>query len=479
MKNNQEELAFLPAALEIQEKPPSPIGRAIIWAIISFFILALIWASVGQVDVVATAQGKIIPSGRVKVIQPLETGVVKRIWVEEGQLVKAGQLLIELDSTVSGADLARLKTEGMMAKLEQARLEALLAAIRQGKLQSFVKPADAESLQVELQQARLKKQFREYQARLAALANEIQQREAERATVMAHIGKYRAIIPLITERVQTFKKMVNKQLHPRVQWLELEQERIELVKEQDIQYRQMAVIEAAIAGLKQQQDLLQVQAEAQYLAELVEIRHKWINIKQELIKAEQRKILQSLKAPTAGQIQQLAIHTVGGVVTPAQPLMMIVPEAQHLEVEAWVQNKDIGFIEEGEQAEVKVESFPFTKYGTLDAEVVTLSHDAVAKENIGLVYAARVSLKQTRIKVNKNWVNLTAGMAVVVEIKTGKRRLIEYFLRANTQVRPYIASVGANLRVRPPQNPTVNESENKSFLIYNPFLYTILVVLGF
>ncbi len=127
-------------------------------------------------------------------------------------------------------------------------------------------------------------------------------------------------------------------------------------------------------------------------------------------------------------IQQLAIHTVGGVVTPAQPLMMIVPEAQHLEVEAWVQNKDIGFIEEGEEAEVKVESFPFTKYGTLDAEVVTLSHDAVAKENIGLVYAARVSLKQTRIKVNKNWVNLTAGMAVVVEIKTGKRRLIEYFL---------------------------------------------------
>ncbi|MCP4697018.1 MAG: HlyD family type I secretion periplasmic adaptor subunit [Gammaproteobacteria bacterium] len=427
-KHDKQALAFLPAALEVRDTPPSAAGRAILWTIMIFFIAAVIWAGTGHVDIVATAEGKIIPSGRVKVIQPLEAGVVKHILVKEGQLVNEGEALLELDATVSGADLQRLNTDRMATLLDKARLEALISAIRQEAAQPINAPADAKPLQTELQAARLEMQFGEYRARLSSLTEEIRQRQAERAAIAARAAQLKATIPLISERVRALKKMADKRLGPRERWLELEQERIEQVKEREIQHHKKKVVEAAVAGLQQQQNLLRVQIGAQYLAEFVEARRKLAGLEQEIVKVEQRLALQLLKAPATGRIQQMAVHTVGGVVTPAQQLMVIVPESDRLEVEAWVYNKDIGFIEEGQIAEVKVNTFPFTKYGTIDAEVLTLSQDAVAKENIGLVYAARVSLKQKHIKVNKRQVSLTPGMAVTVEIKTGKRRLIEFFL---------------------------------------------------
>ena len=146
------------------------------------------------------------------------------------------------------------------------------------------------------------------------------------------------------------------------------------------------------------------------------------------MKTTQRTTLQRLVAPIDGIVTQLSVHTVGGVVRPAQELMKIVPQEDNLEVEAWIQNKDIGFVQEEQKAEIKVDAFPFTKYGTLDATIVDISNDAVSDENKGLVYASRVILERTKILVGDKLVNLTPGMSVTVEVKTGKRRLIEYFL---------------------------------------------------
>lgn len=162
--------------------------------------------------------------------------------------------------------------------------------------------------------------------------------------------------------------------------------------------------------------------------ELATINKKISALNLELKKAVQRDDLQRLTAPVSGIVQQLAIHTVGGVVQQAQPLMIIVPGDHILEVEAFVQNKDIGFVQQGHTAEIKVETFPFTKYGTIDGEVINISTDAIEKEEMGLVYAARVTLKKSVMQVGKKLVNLTPGMTVTVEVKTGKRRLIEYFL---------------------------------------------------
>ena len=138
--------------------------------------------------------------------------------------------------------------------------------------------------------------------------------------------------------------------------------------------------------------------------------------------------LQKLTAPVAGKVHQLAVHTIGGVVTPAQELMHIVPIAGNLEVEAWLPNKDIGFVEDGQPAVLKVETFPFTLYGTIDAEVINVSNDATPDERLGLVYAMRVKMHQTTMQVKEKIVNLSPGMAVTVEVNMGKRRLIEFLL---------------------------------------------------
>lgn len=164
------------------------------------------------------------------------------------------------------------------------------------------------------------------------------------------------------------------------------------------------------------------------LDKLHEAEQRVTDLTQELIKAESRGRFMTLTAPVDGVVQQLSVHTVGGVVTPAQPLLVIVPGDNPFEVEAFIQNKHIGFVNAGQEAEVKIETFPFTKYGTIPATIIQVSNDAIQDEKRGLIYAARVALSRATMAVEEKTVNLTSGMAVTVEIKTGKRRLIEYFL---------------------------------------------------
>ena len=137
---------------------------------------------------------------------------------------------------------------------------------------------------------------------------------------------------------------------------------------------------------------------------------------------------QTLTAPIDGVVQQLSVHTIGGVVTPAQQLMVIAPKEGQLEIEAWIENKDIGFVKEGQAAEIKVEAFPFTKYGVIDGKLLHVSHDAVPLDKVGYVYSARVDMEQTSIDVGDKQIRLSPGMNVAVEVRTGQRRVIEYFL---------------------------------------------------
>ncbi|MEZ5588524.1 MAG: HlyD family type I secretion periplasmic adaptor subunit [Sedimenticolaceae bacterium] len=161
---------------------------------------------------------------------------------------------------------------------------------------------------------------------------------------------------------------------------------------------------------------------------LDEAQHRQSTIRQERIKAETRITAQTITAPVKGVVQQLAVHSVGAIVTPAQQLMVIVPARGTMEVEAVLENKDIGFVEVGQQAEVKIDTFPFTKYGTIAGEVVGLSSDAVADDRMGLVYKMRVAMKRSSVEVNGKHVDLQPGMAVAVEAKTGTRRIMEFFL---------------------------------------------------
>lgn len=442
------ELEFLPAALEILETPPLPASRWILRAIMLCFSFAFAWACVGEIEIVSVARGKIVPGGRVKVIQPLQSGMVRNIFVSEGEDVERGQALIQLDATLAGAEREQVREQQITLEVEHAVLSTLLdwtwksqsgnevagstpgargLRLPDTELRSRL-PKEAWPAQVELAGQKLSARFREYTARIEALREEGRERIAEREVVRARIEQLDSTIPLITERAGSLRELLGRKMAARVQWLEVEQARIEAVKERDLQQNTLRMQDAAVASAAQQRAAQAAELQSGLLAELAETESRITNLNQERIKAESRVEAQTLIAPVAGRVHQLAVHTIGGVVAPAQELMRIVPRNDAIEAEAWIPNKDIGFVHEGQAAEIKVDTFAFTRYGTIDGEVSTLSNDAIADENLGLVYAARIRMAKAAMRVQDKLIDLVPGMAVTVEINLGKRRLIEYLL---------------------------------------------------
>ena len=444
----KDELAFLPAALEIVETPPSPIGRAIVFIVMAVFSIALAWACLGTVDIVAVAPGKIIPSGRTKTIQPFETGVVRAIHVSDGQDVRAGDVLIELDPTMSSAELGHSKSDLMAAQLDAARLRAALSG-KDDPLTAFKPPQDAPSDLIQMQRRFLVSQVAEQDAKIAAIDRQVAQKEAERATIKASIEKLKATIVPLQERVEIRKQLFTRELGSKILYLTDLQDLVGQQQEIAVQQSRYSEADAAIAALVETRNKTAAEYQRGLLDELAKAQQKAAGLAQDVIKAEQRTSLQTLTAPVDGVVQQLAIHTIGGVVTPAQALMVIVPAETHLEVEAMISNRDIGFVEVGQDAAIKIDTFNFTRYGLLHGKVVTVSHDAITREKPQeklvdkpqgveasssepkgqeLVYAARVSLDRTQMQIENKLVNLSPGMAVTVEIKTGSRRIISYLL---------------------------------------------------
>lgn len=421
---------FLPAALEVQETPPSPVGRTIIWLIVAFFVIALTWSYFGKIDIVAVAHGKIIPSGRVKVIQPAELGVVRAIHVQEGQWVDQGDLLIELDRTTSSADRERVRAELESGTLDRARIEALLAAlVQEGKsLPRLSDGVSADPVSLQTQQRVLESQYLEHRSRLARLESELRSARAEGASIAELVRKLESTLPIVTKRAEAMKQLSGKKMASELQYLELEQVRIEQERDLASERKRLDQVAANIQTIKEQKSIQRSEFKRQLLQELDTVSRNTRALEQELVKADQRRFLQRITAPISGQVQQLAVHTIGGVVQPAQELMRVVPADDELQVEAFLQNKDIGFVETGQAAEVKIEAFPFTKYGVIHGRVVDISTDAIADENAGLIYAARVAMNQKKISIGVRDVNLTPGMAVSVEVKTGKRKIIEFLM---------------------------------------------------
>ena len=448
VRRGEHELAFLPAALEIVETPPSPIGRAIGATIVGFFSLALVWACLGTIDIVATAPGKIIPTGRSKVVQPFEIGVVRAIHVRDGQSVKQGDALIELDPTINGAEREHLQSDLIAAQLDVARLRAALAD-GPDPLAEFRPPAEADPALVAMQRQFLLTQTAEERAKLAALDGQKTQKEAERATAAAAIGKISALIPLLQQQVDMRRTLFEHETGSRLLYLQTVQQLVEQQQELNIQKSRYREADAAVAAITETRAQTAAEYHRALFDDLGKAEPKAAGLTQDLIKAEQRTRLQLLTAPVDGIVQQLAAHTVGGVVTPAQPLLVVVPLDSHLEIEARVSNRDIGFVEAGQEAEIKVETFNFTRYGLLHGSVSTVSADAVGRDdpqeetpdktqrsedtsrtprNEEPVYTARVSLERTQMQVENKLVNLSPGMAVTVEIKTGSRTIISYLL---------------------------------------------------
>jgi len=442
---------FMPAALEILETPASPVGRAIGGLIILFFAVAIIWATFGHVDIIATASGKIVPTGRTKTIQPLETGIVSAIHVQDGDKVAAGQVLIELNRTVTQAERKHVATDLIASQLDVARLVALRDSFELGVIPAGIAiPSGASDADVARTRSSMRSQAGEQLAKLASIRRQIEQKKAEADSVDAAIAKIDASMPLVEETASIRKKAMEIQYGNHIAYLDAQTKLVEQQNERLVQQRKLVEIASARQALEEQVEQTSAGYEHQVLNDLADAEKKVAEYSQDLIKADQKTEEQIMRSPIDGTVQQLAVHTVGGVVTPAQQLMAIVPIESRLEVEAMISNRDIGFVSVGQQAEVKIDTFNFTRYGLLHGKVASISQDAIVQEKSNqktadkkssgalsdtsepdgqeLLYSTRVSLEVSQMQVEEKMVNLTPGMAVTVEIKTGKRRLIEYLM---------------------------------------------------
>lgn len=430
-KRLSDEAAFLPAALSLQDTPVHPAPRRLAFALIALFLIALVWSIVGQVDIVAVAPGKIVVSERTKLIQPLEVSVVKRVLVKDGDHVEAGQALVELDPTSANADKTSIDEQLKSAQSEVLRTRALLQALnasspRAPELGTNL-PAWSE-VDVAAAKLQLSDEWSDITAKLAKAAAELQRRQAEITTVREMVTKLETTLPIAKQREADFHQLANQGFMSNHANQDRTRERIEL--ERDLATQRARLAEAN-ATLRESEN-----TRAAYIAETrnaLRTREAAAELKrqqgtQELAKAGQRERLTTLKAPVAGTVQQLVTHTEGGVVTEAQPLMVIVPHDAQVTAEVTLENKDIGFVSPTQEARIKLETFPYTRYGTVDATVKTVTADAVNDEKRGAIFPVTLNLNATSIDVDGKPIKLSPGMNLTAEIKTGKRRVIEFLL---------------------------------------------------
>ena len=426
-KKTLDELAFLPAALSLQETPPHPLPRRLSWALMVLFTISLVWVCIGKVDIVAVAPGRIVVSDRTKVIQPLEASVIRQILVKDGDHVHAGQILVELDSTIAQADRSSVREQFLAALSDELRSKALLISLDAGRLVSLGQ-VDA-ALSIEQLRQQFLAEWQDIAAKRIKLQAEINRKQAELSTSRELVSKLEATVPMSRQRETDFQTLVGQGFISGHATQDRTRERIELERDLSTQRARVQEAQAGLAESSQALEAYQAEVRRNLHERVFVSSTKRAQLQAEGAKADQRERLTSLKAPVSGVVQQLAVHSVGGVVTSAQPLMVVVPDAEEVTALVQIANLDIGFVNAGQEAEIKLETFPYTVYGAVTARVTVLGGDAVTDDKTGVsTYPATLKLDRRKMLVDGKLVPINPGMNLTAEIKTGQRRIISYLL---------------------------------------------------
>lgn len=432
---------FQPAIVRLREQAPSPLGRAMLVTMLVFLALLVAWAAIGQLDVVAVAEGKLVPATYLKIVQPSDAGIVKEILVREGESVKAGQVLMRMDTALSESELKSLTADAQNKRIALRRMDAELAG-------SPLAPRAGEPPELF---AQVKAQ---YTADRLAYENALAQ---ERATLdkarhdLASAKEIRAklveTLPHFRKQEAVFEDLERDGYVAALAAGDKKRERIE--HEQDLRAQEAVIASAGDTIVQEERKIAQITAEYQRRlhAERVETAAQLEHVEQELAKQEHRSGLLELRAPEAGIVKDLATHTAGTVASPGTILMTLVPKAENLRAEVWVKNDDIGFVRESQRVRVKLAAFPFQQYGMLDGDVMQVSADAsepggtaptapgaaprAGTEN--LAYRALVNLRSQQLAAGGESYGLSPGMQVSAEIHLGTRTVLEYLLSPVTR----------------------------------------------
>lgn len=418
------ETEFLPSILEVTETPPSPVGRAVLWTIVALLVAGGVWVFVGEVDEVAVAGGRVIPVGNVKVVQSQNKGAIKELLVREGDYVQEGQTLLVLDTTKTQADVDQLKKQVAYYAMTVDRLQSEMND------QPFIPPDNKDGVldqkdidaQVSLYNSRRTKLMADKQKNAAAIAQE----EAAIESAQAQQQKYVSLYEVAMEKEQRLEGLFQENAVSYFQLLEARATRVEYQKSAEAMDQEIQKGQAKLAEARDLQATTDSAYRQETMTQLVEAKRQLNTFREELTKANETNVQSEIVAPVSGRVNQLAVHTVGGVVSEGQALMMVVPDDATLEIEAFADNKDIGFIQKGQDAEVKVETFNFQKFGMVNAKVYEISPDVIDntqdKQKDGKY---RLTLS---IDGDDSGIDLSPGMNVTAEIKIKKKRIIDFFL---------------------------------------------------
>jgi hemolysin D len=406
---------FRPGLAEIEEKPLSPLGPFIVWSIVAILAFLTVWMTLGEVDVVVSARGKVVPKGQLKVVQSLDSGVLKKLYVEPGQWVMAGDPIAELEPDTLEPNYLAAQQTLAYAQQEQARLNSqLTGGAPEGGLSSTQTVLRERAIaQI---QAKLNAKQQEWQ-QIMTEQQSTQDEARETKTLLASAKARQAQLAPVADLVakQELDEAEDKitELRTRVQTLNH--------KWDELQARERQV--------KRETQAIQAETQAQWLTDLSQ-REKTVlelNARQRELGFRRQKMV--ITAPVSGMVNQRFVNTLGGVVKSAEPLVTIVPKDTPLQIEVQMDTKESGYVKKDMAAKIKLDTFEYTKYGTLPARVIQVGADTVqAKTNQPEHYPIWIQPKQTWIKVKGKQEALKPGMTVTADITTGKRKIIEFIL---------------------------------------------------
>ena len=429
-------LDFAPGILRVQHQPPSPLPKLVLYSVLGLFTILLVWAIFGQLDIIAVAEGKLVPQTYLKIVQPAESGIVQEILIHEGQEVKAGQVLMRMDAMLSNADTTSLASELSQKSLALRRIDAELSGA------AFTPAAnDPPELFRQVDAQRLANQ-QAYQDALNQERSVLGKAREDLSAASEIQEKLKQVLPVFQAQEQAFDKLAKDGYAGKLMALDHSRERIE--KEQDMRAQNYNVASLKSTITQSQKKIAQITSNyrQQLQNERAEKYSQHQKLQQEWVKQSHRNTLMELKASQAGTIKDLATHTVGTVVSPGTELMTLVPLNESLHAEVWINNQDVGFVHAQQAVKVKLAAFPFQKYGMVDGVVTHVSADASDAPNTKngqaqtdtmpsaqpLNYKAMVTLNTQYVESDGKRHRLSPGMQVSAEIKQGERTVMEYLL---------------------------------------------------
>jgi HlyD family secretion protein len=417
----------------VRELPPL-YTRILAGTLTGIVVGTIGWAYLSKIDEVAVAQGEIIPTSQIRPVRALEGGLIREIKVKEGDRVKQGDVLIEQDPTLSKTEVDRIQQNIALVRQDLSRLDA--ESKGSGSSGSAV------------QDALIASRLREFDTRQAA-ANADAQRQvavigearARLTRLQVNLESARSTVVNAAEREASLRQLVEQEgAVPRFDYLQAKDQLTEAQNqiaslEQDIVAQRQSIQQAeqGYAGAQQSANRLGSERQSEILTQMNQRRQDLTELEGQLKQAQVRAKGQTIVAPIAGKIYNIQTSMGERTLEPGEELLSILPDSHDLLVEAKALNRDIGFIKQGMRVKVKVATFPFQEFGTIDGEVMKITPNATLDKDLGLVYTVRVMLKKKTINVDGKEMELTPGMVVTAEIVTRKRSILTFMLEPITR----------------------------------------------